>query len=201
VKVLVIGGAGTIGTRLVPALTDRGHTVIVAGRTSGKVRVDIADTASITEMYQDNPGLDAVIVIAASGELDHFPALTVAGLHHNARAKLFGQADVVLTGQHYLNDRGSFTLTSGIFADQAWPGVTGGAVVSGGIHSFVLSAAIELPRQLRINVVSPTMVADSADDFADQFPGMEPIPMDTLVDHYLDCVDGHQTGTIIRAYG
>ena len=45
------------------------------------------------------------------------------------------------------------------------------------------------------------MVADSAAEFGDQFPGMKPVAMITLVDHYLGCVDGHQTGTIIRAYG
>lgn len=200
-RVLVIGGSGTIGTRLVPALAERGHAVVVAGRSSGEVRVDITDTGSVQRMYEQVPDVDAVVAIAASGALDEFRTLTAAELLHNLRGKLVGQADVVLTGQHHLNDGGSFTLTSGIFADQAWPGVTGGAVVSGGIHSFVLSAAVELERDLRINVVSPTMVADSAESLGDQFPGLRPVPMDTLVGHYLDCVEGDHTGRIIRAYG
>lgn len=200
-RVLIIGGSGTIGTHLVPALAERGHAPIVAGRSSGDVKVDITDADSITSMYEQVPDLDAVVVIAASGALDTFSTLTVAELMENARGKLFGQADVVLTGQRFLNRGGSFTLTSGIFADEAWHGVTGGAVVSGGIHSFVLSAAIELPRELRINVVSPTMVADSADTFSEAFPGMRPIPMGTLVHHYLDCIEGNDSGRIIRAYG
>jgi hypothetical protein len=106
-----------------------------------------------------------------------------------------------LTGQHHCADRASFTLTSGIFADQAWPHVTGGGVISSALHSFALSAAIELPAGMRINVVSPTMIADSADTYAEQFPGMRPVPMDQLVDHYLQCVEGSETGRIIRAYG
>lgn len=103
------------------------------------------------------------------------------------RGKFFGQINLVLMGQRYLAANGSFTLTSGIFADEAWPGVTGGGVISGGLHSFVLSAAIELPRGLRINVVSPTMVADSINDFGHLFPGMKPAPMNRLVEGYVSC--------------
>ncbi|WP_280402536.1 hypothetical protein [Nocardia carnea] len=117
------------------------------------------------------------------------------------RAKFFGQVDLVLTGQHHCSDGASFTLTSGIFADEPWPHVTGGGVISGALHSFVLSAAIELPRRMRINVVSPTLIGDSVDAFAAEFPGMRPVPMDELVEHYLHCVHGGGTGRIIRAYG
>jgi NAD(P)-dependent dehydrogenase (short-subunit alcohol dehydrogenase family) len=106
----------------------------------------------------------------------------------------------VLLGKAHLADRGSFTLTSGIFADQAWKGVTGGAVVSGALHSFVLSAAIELERGLRINVVSPGMVADAAHAYGHLFPGMPAVPMDRLVDAYVQCVEGERTGEILRVY-
>ncbi|MGC4868723.1 hypothetical protein ACLQ3B_25175 [Micromonospora sp. DT53] len=54
---------------------------------------------------------------------------------------------------------------------------------------------------MRINVVSPTMVGDSLDAFAEHFPGMRPVPMDELVGHYLRCVEGDDTGRIILAYG
>jgi hypothetical protein len=79
-------------------------------------------------------------------------------------------------------------------------GQIGGAVISGGLHSFVLSAAIELPRALRINVVSPAMVADSAGDFGHLFPGMEPVPMNRLTEAYISCVEGSRTGEIVRIY-
>jgi NAD(P)-dependent dehydrogenase (short-subunit alcohol dehydrogenase family) len=200
-KIIVIGGAGTIGRRLVPALRANGHEVVVAGRTSGDLHVDLTSHATIEAMYREVPAVDSVVSIAAHGALDDFATLTTEALNENMRAKFFGQADLVLTGQNYCNDGGSFTLTSGIFADQAWPHVTGGGVISGALHSFALSAAIELPRGLRVNVVSPTMVGDSVDTFDEHFPGMHPVPMDELVDHYLACVEGDQTGTVIRAYG
>ncbi|HEX4246883.1 MAG TPA: short chain dehydrogenase [Pseudonocardia sp.] len=200
-RIVVIGGNGTIGRRLVPALAERGHDTVIAGRSAGGIRVDITSADSIVEMYEQAGAVDGVVVIAASGALDDFATLTGADLLENMRGKFFGQANVVLIGQRYVRDGGSLTLTSGIFADEAWPGVTGGAAVSGALHSFVLSAAVELPRRLRVNVVSPTMVADSADALRDLFPGMRPVAMDTLVKHYVDCVEGNDSGAVIRAYG
>jgi NAD(P)-dependent dehydrogenase (short-subunit alcohol dehydrogenase family) len=163
--------------------------------------VDLTSGESVAAMYRDAGPLDGVVVTAAHGELDDFATLTRDGLLDNMRGKFFGQADVVLTGQRHLNDGGSFTLTSGIFADQAWPHVTGGGVISGALHSFVLSAALELPRGLRVNVVSPTMVAESGDTFSADFPGLRPVTLDTLVGHYVDCAEGDMTGRIVRAYG
>jgi NAD(P)-dependent dehydrogenase (short-subunit alcohol dehydrogenase family) len=172
-----------------------------AGRTSGDVHVDLTSHSTIEAMYREVGAVDGVVSIAAHGALDEFTTLTSEALYENMRAKFFGQADLVLTGQHHCADGASFTLTSGIFADQAWPHATGGGVISGALHSFVLSAAIELPRDMRINVVSPTMIDDSVDAFAEHFPGMRPVPMDGLVSHYLHCVEGDDTGRIIRAYG
>jgi NAD(P)-dependent dehydrogenase (short-subunit alcohol dehydrogenase family) len=200
-RIVVVGGAGTIGRRLVPAVRSAGHDVVVVGRTSGDVHVDISDHATVEAMYREVGAVDGVVCIAAHGALDDFQTLTVDGLYANLRAKLFGQVDLVLTGQHHCADGASFTLTSGIFADQAWPHVTGGGVISGALHSFVLSAAIELRRGMRINVVSPTMIGDSVDAFAAHFPGLHPVPMDELVEHYLRCIEGDDTGRIIRAYG
>jgi NAD(P)-dependent dehydrogenase (short-subunit alcohol dehydrogenase family) len=201
VRILVVGGAGTIGRRLVPALQARGHEVLVAGRRSGDVLVDLAAQPTIEAMYRTVDAVDAVVCIAAHGDLDDFATLTREALLDNMAAKCFGQVDLVLVGQHHCADGASFTLTSGIFADQAWPRVTGGAVISGALHAFTLSAAIELPRGMRINVVSPTMIGDSVDAFADDFPGMRPVPMDELVDHYLACIEGTGTGQVVRAYG
>jgi hypothetical protein len=79
--------------------------------------------------------------------------------------------------------------------------VTGGAVVSGALHSFALSAALELEGRYRVNVVSPTIVGDSVDEYADLFPGLSAVPMATLVQHYVTCIEGDATGQIIRAYG
>ncbi|NKY61011.1 short chain dehydrogenase [Nocardia flavorosea] len=200
-RIVVVGGAGTIGRRLVPALRSHDHEVVVAGRTSGDIHVDLTSRETIEALYREVGEIDGVVCIAAHGALDEFGTLTSDALYDNMQAKFFGQVDLVLTGQHYCTDGASFTLTSGIFADQPWPHVTGGGVISGALHSFVLSAAIELSPRMRINVISPTMVGDSTDAFAEHFPGMRPVPMDELVHHYLRSIEGEDTGRVIRAYG
>ena len=48
---------------------------------------------------------------------------------------------------------------------------------------------------------SSTSAEVSVDAYAEHFPGMRPVPMDQVVDHYLRCVEGNDTGRIIRAYG
>jgi NAD(P)-dependent dehydrogenase (short-subunit alcohol dehydrogenase family) len=200
VRIILVGGSGTIGRRLAPELMRR-HEIIVAGRNSGDVRVDITSADSIEAMYRQVPGIDAVVGSAASGALDEFATLTEEQLLDNMRGKFFGQANLVLIGQRHVNPGGSFTLTSGVFADVPAKRVTGGAVVSGALHSFVLSAALELEGRYRVNVVSPTMVSDSVDEYAELFPGLSAVSMGTLVGHYVDCIEGDATGQIIRAYG
>lgn len=199
-KILLVGGKGTIGRRLEPALA-AGHEVVTAGRTSGDVRVDISSAASIERMYEAVPNVDAVVGIAASGALDEFATLTEAKLHETMQAKFYGQANLVLIGQRYVRRGGSFTLTSGIFADHPAKGVTGGGVISGALHSFVLSAALELEGRYRVNCISPTIIGDSADAFSSLFPDLSVVPMGELIGHYVDAIEGIQTGTIVRAYG
>jgi NAD(P)-dependent dehydrogenase (short-subunit alcohol dehydrogenase family) len=194
-RTLVVG-TGTLGQPLAAALRSRGHDVITAARTSGDVHVDLTDHATVEAMYRRVGAVDNVVCVAAHGALDDFRTLTAQAMNDNMRAKFLGQADLVLTGQHHCADGASFTLTSGIFADQAWPGVTGGGVISGALHSFVLSAAIELPRGMRVNVVSPGMIGDT---FSAHFPGLRPIPVHEVLPHYLDCV-ATGTGRVIRVH-
>lgn len=200
-KIVVVGGTGTIGRRLAAKLHEHGHRVITAGRTSGDVRVDLTSPESIETMYQQVGAVDAVVSAAAHGPMDDFTTLSRPELIDNMQGKLFGQVDLVLIGQDHVADGASFTLTSGVFADRAWPGVTAGAMISGALHAFVLSAAVELPRTMRINAVSPTMISDSVETFSEYFPGMRPVSMDSLLTDYLSCIHGEQTGEIIRAYG
>jgi len=198
-KILIIGASGTIGRKLTPHLSTD-FEVVTAGRNSGDIRVDITSESSIKNMWQRVQNIDACICIAASGPMDSFSTLTEAQLLEDFRGKLLGQINLVLIGQNYINDCGAFTLTSGIFADIPYKGVTGGAVISGGLHSFVLSAAIELPRGQRINAVSPSMIEDSVKDFGHLFAGLKPVSMSSLIAAYESTIKANINGQIIKVY-
>ncbi len=107
-----------------------------------------------------------------------------------------GQVNLVAIGLNYLNDRGSFTLTSGILNRDPILWGASAAMVNGAIDGFVKAAAIELTRGVRINAVSPTVVSESLDKYADFFRGFVAVPVHTVAQAYIKSVEGAQTGQV-----
>ena len=198
-KLLVIGGKGTIGKKVV-AHFSKTHEIIIAGRTSGDVTVDIADSGSIEAMFESVGKIDAILCIAGEAKWAPFNSLTEDDYYFGLRSKLMGQVNLVRIGQDYLNIGGSFTLTTGILADYPVVMTTSAAMVNGGIHSFVKAAALELKNELRINVVSSGLVEDAVEKYEAYFPGHNPIPMKKVINGYVKSVEGKGTGEIIRMY-
>ena len=198
-KLLVIGGKGTIGKKVV-AHFSKTHEIIIAGRTSGDVTVDIADSGSIEAMFESVGKIDAILCIAGEAKWAPFNSLTEDDYYIGLRSKLMGQVNLVRIGQDYLNTGGSFTLTTGILADYPVVLTTSAAMVNGGIHSFVKAAALELKNELRINVVSSGLVEDAVEKYEAYFPGHNPIPMKKVINGYVKSVEGKGTGEIIRMY-
>ena len=111
-----------------------------------------------------------------------------------------GQVNVVRYAHKCLKKKGSVTLTTGILADDPVYKTTSAAMVNGGIHSFVQAAAIEMRKQIRVNVVSSGMVMDAFDKYESYFPGHPPIPMDKMLNGYIKSVSGRINGEIIKIY-
>ena len=197
-KILVVGGTGRIGQAVVEELSQR-HNIVTAGYHHGDVQVDITNEASIKAMYQSLGKLDAVV--ATTGKV-HFGALsemTSKDYELGLKDKLMGQVQLVLCGLPYLNERGSFTLTSGILScDPIWYG-SSASMVNAALDGFVKGAAIELPKGIRINSVSPTVVAESMGKYGEYFRGFIPVPVYQVALAYAKSVEGAQTGQIYRA--
>ncbi len=194
-KILVIGGTGTVGSAIVKELSVR-HDVVVAGLTSGDIQVDITDMDSIKAMYQQIDNLDSIVI--ASGSV-HFGALTEmsAELYQKGlQSKLMGQVNVVLEGIKHLNDRGSFTLTSGILNREPINLGSSAAMVNGALDGFVKHAAIELPRGLRINIVSPTVITEALAGYAPFFRGFKSVSAADAALAYSKSVEALHTGQV-----
>lgn len=198
-RILIVGASGTIGKRIHGRFAKK-HEVVKASRSGGDVSVDITDAASIAAMYQSVKGIDAVICAAGPAKFGAFSELTEEDFYTGIRGKMMGQVNLVRIGQKYLNDGGSFTLTTGILGDDPVVGSSGLALVNAAINGFTLAAALELPRGLRINTVCPTVVEDSAEAYADFFPGFDPVSMERVVNGYVRSVETRNTGKIIRIY-
>ena len=198
-KILVIGGNGTIGN-VVTTHFSIDHEVLVAARKSGNIEVDITDSVSIQSMFEQVGIVDAVICIAGEAKWAKFQELSEDDFHIGIRSKLMGQINLTRIGQNFLAEGGSITLSTGILADIPVLKTTSAAMVNGGIHSFVQAAALELENNQRINVVSLGMVQDAYEKYKDYFPGHNPVPMSKVVNAYVRCVLGRMNGQIIREY-
>ena len=195
-RILLVGSEGMLGRALRAELGSR-HEVVGAGRTRGDLRVDVTDTSSIAAMYAKLGQVDAVV--CAAGEA-HFGPLGEASREDfmvGVRSKLMGQIDLVLQGLPQVRDQGSFTLISGITERDPVRGFVNSSMVNAALGGFVLGAAIEMPRGLRINVVSPGLFAEAADLYPGVFPGHVPVPLATVSKAFAKSVEGGITGKVI----
>jgi len=198
-KILIIGGKGTIGKKVSQHFAKK-HDIIVGGRNSGDVQVDIASGKSIEEMFASVGSVDAIVCIAGEAKWAAFDSMTEEDFDIGLKSKLMGQVNLVRIGKNYLNSGGSFTLTTGILADHPVLSTASPAMVNGGIHSFVKAVSLELKNEIRINVVSSGLVEDAIDKYEAYFPGHNPIPMNKVVNGYVKSVEGSGTGEIIKMY-
>src|SRR5918911_1474256 len=159
-RILIIGATGTIGQAIVATLRAR-HELVLASRRHAQEKVDITDPASIRALYERIGRVDAVV--SATGQAKYAPlaALTDADFAFSLGNKLMGQVNVVRYGVDAVADGGSFTLTSGVLAQQPTPGSAALSLVNAAVQAFARAAALELPRGIRINVVSPPWVSET----------------------------------------
>ena len=198
-KILIIGGNGTIGKKVSNHFSTK-HELIIGGRNSGDITVDIADSNSIEALFKSIGKMDAVVCIAGEAKWASFDSMTEEDFYIGLKSKLMGQVNLVRIGKHYVNDGGSFTLSTGILADHPVELTTSAAMVNGGIHSFAKAVSLELANGIRINVVSSGLVEDAIEKYEAYFPGHNPIPMHKVINGYVKSVEGKGTGEIIRMY-
>lgn len=196
-KILIIGGNGTIGKTVAKRFSEN-HEVIIAGRTSGDVNVDMASSDSIQKMYDSVGKVDAIVAIAGDAKWDKFDNLSEDDFYIGIKSKMMGQVNLVRLGRAFLNDGGSITLTTGILADEPVDMTTSAAMVNGAIQSFTKAVVLELERGIRVNVVSADLVEDAYEKYKDYFPGNTPVPMHKVVDGYVKSVLGRINGQILK---
>jgi NAD(P)-dependent dehydrogenase (short-subunit alcohol dehydrogenase family) len=194
-RIVVIGGTGTIGKAVVEELSSR-HEVLVVGGHSGDLVCDIASQASIQALFVKIGVFDALISTAGQVHFEELSKMTPEKYWIGLKDKLMGQVNLVLMGMEYIRDRGSFTLTSGVLSHDPIRTGSSASMVNGAVEGFVKGAAIELPRQIRINAVSPTVILESMDKYAPYFRGFDPVPVAKAALAYSKSAEGLQTGQV-----
>ena len=194
--IILIGALGKMGQAALMGLGN--HNVITAGR-SGDVDhiVDITDPQSIEALYKNVGHFDAVVNTVGLCEYNTFVDMTEGQWMTTVMSKMMGQINLVRIGQKYIADGGSFTLISGILNVKPIPFAIADATTSGAIDTFVKTVAYEMPRNTRINVINPTVLAEAWDVYGEMMPGFEPVPSKLVGKAFERSVDGFLTGEVI----
>lgn len=192
-KIILIGAHGTIGSAVDRELSPR-HEIIRAGRSSGDLQVDISDSASIRALFEKTGKFDALVCAAGNVNFVPLAEITEHDFALGLQDKLMGQVNLLLIGREYANDGGSFTFTTGVLSHDPIRSGTSASLVNGALDSFVKAAAIELPRGLRVNSISPNVLVEAMDSYAPYFRGFKPVPTADVALAYAKSVEGLQTG-------
>ncbi|MBC1569221.1 short chain dehydrogenase [Listeria sp. FSL L7-1425] len=198
-KILLIGASGTLGSAVKDRLEKKAD-VITAGRHSGDVTVDITSIDSIKKMYAQVGKVDAIVSATGSATFSPLTELTPEKNALTISSKLGGQINLVLLGIDSLNDHGSFTLTTGIMMEDPIVQGASAAMANGAVTAFAKSAAIEMPRGIRINTVSPNVLEESWDKLEPFFQGFLPVPAAKVARAFEKSVFGAQTGQSYQVY-
>jgi NAD(P)-dependent dehydrogenase (short-subunit alcohol dehydrogenase family) len=193
-RVLVIGATGTIGSAVVAALTPR-HEILAVSHRHGSLRVDLGDLGSVTQLLRAVGRVDAVVSAAGVARFAPLAQLTDDDFALSLRNKLMGQVNLVRLGVSSLADGGSFTLTSGFLGRYPAIGSPAISLVNAGLEGFVRAAALELPRGIRVNVVSPPWVTETLKAL-----GRDPstgTPAAVVAQAYVRSVESVQNGQVI----
>lgn len=193
-RILLIGATGTIGEAIATALAR--HELIRASRRKAPEQVDIADPASIRALFTRVGKVDAVVSAAGLAAFKPLDALTDEDFAFSLGNKLMGQVNLVRLGFGSVNNGGSFTLTSGVLAQHPEPGTAAISLVNAGLEGFVRAAALEAPRGIRVNVVSPPWVTETLKAMGRPLPGGRPAA--TVARAYVRSVEGAETGQVLK---
>ncbi|MEN5017367.1 short chain dehydrogenase [Erwinia sp. Eh17-17] len=197
-KILVIGASGTVGQGIVSELR-RDHQVIRVGKTQGDFQVDLTSEESVKALFAQTGKVDAVISATGGVHFGPLSEMTSEQFNHGLQDKLMGQVRLVMIGKDFVNPGGSFTLTSGILAQQPIRTGVNATAVNAALEGFVLAAATELSG-LRINAVSPTVLSEALESYGPFFPGFESAPAARVALAYRRSVDGVETGRVYRVW-
>jgi NAD(P)-dependent dehydrogenase (short-subunit alcohol dehydrogenase family) len=196
-RVLLIGATGTIGKAIAQALKGR-HEVIAATRHDSRESVDITKPQSIRDLFSRVGRVDAIVSAAGVAAFKRLVDLTDEDFAFSLGNKLMGQVNVARLGFQHVTDGGSVTLTSGILSQHPAPGTAAISLVNAGLEGFTRAAALEAPRGIRVNIVSPPWVSETLSAM-----GMDPshgLPAADVARSYVESVEGTETGRVFAPH-
>jgi NAD(P)-dependent dehydrogenase (short-subunit alcohol dehydrogenase family) len=194
-KIIVVGSTGTIGAAVVRELAARHEVIGVSRKTSP--RVDLGDAASIRALFETVGGVDAVVCCAGSAVFKPLAQLTDQDFAASLADKLMGQVRLTREALARVRDGGSITLTSGVLAQKPSPGGAAYSLVNAAVEAFARAAALEAPRGIRVNVVSPPWVQETLIQLK-MPPDPTSLPAAAVAKAYRAAIEGRQQAATLE---
>lgn len=193
-RIVVVGGTGLIGTAVCSALRARGHEVLAVSRSTTPA-IDVETDEGVVGYFAELGRVDAVITAFGSAPFRPLSQLGSEGIASALAGKAMEQIRVILGAIPFVSDGGSLTVTSGVLAREPVRAGTASAAANGALEAFVRGAAAELPRGLRLNAVSPTVLAEGS--ALDLFPGFAPVSAVAVAHSYVRAVENIDNGSVL----
>jgi len=180
--------------RAVSHALSAGHDLITASRSSGDLRVDISDPASLRALFAKTGRVDAIISAAGDGVMAPLATMSDGDFNRTVDTQMKGQLNVLRLGLSAVAPGGSITLTSGVAAQNPMPSTSAIAASCAAIEAFTRTAATEV-ETVRLNVVSPIFVKESMELFG--LPTDGGLSAADTAKSYLAAVAGDMHGQIL----
>jgi NAD(P)-dependent dehydrogenase (short-subunit alcohol dehydrogenase family) len=199
-KIILVGANGTIGQAITKSLSGLNAEIIAVGQNSGELQVNITSEESIKALFEKVGTFDGLISAAGSGYYGPLEKMSAGEAIKGLGNKLMGQVNLVLIGKDYINAGGFFTLTSGNLAEEGNVNSANLGMINGALNGFVVNAALEMPNNIRLNVVSPSVLTESVAKYGEP-ENRESIPGEEVGAAYKQTVTEKINGQVLKAYG
>ena len=195
-KIIVVGATGRLGRVVVNGLKD--YEVIRAGRSGPDLKIDALDFESVSDLFASVGIFDGLISCIGGTPFKTFEELTMEDFALGLSKKCFSQLNLAKAAIPFLSDNGSITLTSGIIGDEPILAGSCAAAANGALNMSVSTLAAEFAGRLRINVVSPSIIENSVEDYGMLFDGFEPTSEKRIIEAYRRTISAPISGRVLR---
>ena len=195
-KIVVVGATGRLGRVVVGGLND--YEVVRAGRLGPDLKIDALDFESVSDVFASIGTFDGLISCIGGTPFKTFEELTMEDFALGLSKKCFSQLNLAKAAIPYLTENDSITLTSGIIGDEPILAGSCAAAANGALNMCVSTLAAEYAGKLRINIVSPSIIENSVEDYGMLFDGFEPTSKKRIVEAYRRTISAPISGRVLR---
>ena len=195
-KIIVVGATGRLGRVVVGGLKD--YEVIRAGRSGPDLKIDALDFESVSDVFASVGSFDGLVSCIGGTPFKTFEELTMEDFATGLSKKCFSQLNLAKAAIPCLTENGSITLTSGIIGDEPILAGSCAAAANGALNMCVSTLAAEYAGKLRINIVSPSIIENSVEDYGMLFDGFESTSEKRIIEVYRRTISAPISGRVLR---